>query len=109
MNAAPGAAASQFRPLLIEKRARRKQSAGSLSAEYLNGLLAEVDAALAKIDAGTSGRCETCHDPIEPDRLQATPMTRFRLDHLTGEERRAPEQDLELASRIRGPRGRRLP
>jgi sigma-B regulation protein RsbU (phosphoserine phosphatase) len=108
MNATPAAAASQFRPLLIEKRARLTQSAGSLSAEYLNGLLAEVDAALARIDAGTFGRCETCHDRIEPDRLLANPMTRFCLDHLTGEERRAHEQDLELASRIQSrllPRG----
>jgi sigma-B regulation protein RsbU (phosphoserine phosphatase) len=46
------------------------------------------------------GVCETCHDPIEPERLAADPLTQFCLDHLTPVEQRALEHDLELASRI---------
>jgi sigma-B regulation protein RsbU (phosphoserine phosphatase) len=52
------------------------------------------------MNAGTYGLCETCHDPIEADRLRADPLIRFCLDHLTPGEQRALEQDLDLASRI---------
>jgi sigma-B regulation protein RsbU (phosphoserine phosphatase) len=57
-----------------------------------------VDAALKRIELGTFGLCETCHEPIEPDRLIADPLVRFCLDHLTPVEQRALEQDLELAA-----------
>jgi len=71
-----------------------------MSAEYVTGLLAEVDAALQRIDNGSYGLCETCHDPIETDRLERNPLTRFCLDHLTRDELRAHEQDIELATQI---------
>jgi phosphoserine phosphatase RsbU/P len=63
-------------------------------------LLSEVDAALARMESGTFGLCETCHDPIETDRLSVDPLLRRCIDHLTAPERRVLEQDLELASRI---------
>jgi phosphoserine phosphatase RsbU/P len=66
----------------------------------LSNLLSEVDAALDRMDAGTYGLCETCHDTIEADRLLANPLEQFCLDHLTTEERRALESDLLLAARI---------
>lgn len=66
----------------------------------LERLLGEVDAALKRLADESYGLCETCHDPIEPDRLLADPLTRFCLDHLTASEQRALEQDLELAARI---------
>ena len=66
----------------------------------LSKLLGEVDAALTRMDAGTYGLCETCHDSIEADRLLANPLEQFCLDHLTTEERRALESDLLLAARI---------
>ena len=59
-----------------------------------------MDAALARIDAGTFGLCATCHDPVEADRLLADPLTQFCLDHLTPSEQRAHEQDIEMAARI---------
>ena len=39
--------------------------------------LAEVDAAIARLDAGTYGVCERCHGPIGPDRLEARPTARL--------------------------------
>ncbi len=66
----------------------------------LEDLLREIDDALARLSAGTYGLCETCHDAIEPERLQADPLVRFCLDHLTPSESRALEKDLELASRV---------
>ncbi|MBI4484665.1 MAG: SpoIIE family protein phosphatase [Acidobacteria bacterium] len=63
-------------------------------------LLQEVDAALERMEAGTFGLCEACAEPIETERLLADPLRRFCLDHLRPGERRALEQDLELASRM---------
>src|ERR1700745_2643625 len=66
----------------------------------LSQLLASVDDALRRIDEGTFGICETCHDSVEPERLLADPLVRFCLDHLTSAEQRALESDLLLAARI---------
>jgi sigma-B regulation protein RsbU (phosphoserine phosphatase) len=68
----------------------------------LQNLLQEVDSALSRIDDGSFGLCEVCHDTIEADRLLADPLVRFCLDHLTQSERRALERDLDLAARIQG-------
>ena len=100
MSATPGPAADVFRRQILERRTRLEAAAEALPAEYLNRLLDEVDAALERIDDGSYGICETCHDSIEADRLRANPMVRFCLDHLSRQELRAHEQDLELATRI---------
>jgi len=42
--------------------------------------LAEVDAAVQRIDAGTYGRCKRCGQPIDPARLDALPWTPFDLE-----------------------------
>ncbi|CAM3766276.1 TraR/DksA family transcriptional regulator [Nocardioides zeicaulis] len=38
--------------------------------------LAELDAALGRVDAGTYGSCEACGLPIAPARLEALPAAR---------------------------------
>jgi sigma-B regulation protein RsbU (phosphoserine phosphatase) len=63
-------------------------------------LLSEVDSALQRMDAGSYGICDECHEAIERDRLIEDPLLRLCLDHLTGEQRRALEGDLELAASI---------
>jgi phosphoserine phosphatase RsbU/P len=68
--------------------------------ERLLGLLREVDLALERARDGTYGLCEVCHEGIEADRLTADPLITRCLDHLTADEVRALEQDLELASRV---------
>ena len=42
--------------------------------------LADVDAALARRDAGDDGRCETCGRPIGAERLAARPAARTCID-----------------------------
>jgi phosphoserine phosphatase RsbU/P len=100
MNAASAPLIHDLRPRIIERRVRLQAAARSLSADYVNDLLAEIDATLQKIDDGSYGLCETCHDAIEADRLECNPLARFCLDHLSGEELRAHEQDLQLATQI---------
>ncbi|MGN6446119.1 TraR/DksA family transcriptional regulator [Amnibacterium sp.] len=43
--------------------------------------LAEVDAALARVDDGTYGVCAVCGDPIAPARLAARPTTDRCIRH----------------------------
>jgi sigma-B regulation protein RsbU (phosphoserine phosphatase) len=63
-------------------------------------LLREVDSAVRRIDDGSYGTCEVCHDAVEKERLIADPLVRLCLDHLSGAEQRALERDIELAARI---------
>ena len=42
--------------------------------------LADIDAALQRIEDGTYGTCEVCGEPISPDRLAAIPWTRLCID-----------------------------
>ena len=42
--------------------------------------LAEVDAALARLDAGTYGLCERCGRPVDEARLEARPEARHCID-----------------------------
>jgi sigma-B regulation protein RsbU (phosphoserine phosphatase) len=86
----------------LQSRRRRLQQAIPRAADAapLEALLHEVDSALDRMVRGTYGLCETCHDPIEPDRLMADPLLRFCLDHLTAEQQHALEDDLRLAARL---------
>ncbi|HKJ46346.1 MAG TPA: SpoIIE family protein phosphatase [Balneolales bacterium] len=68
--------------------------------KQLRRLINEVDAALHRLDEGTYGLCEICHEPIENERIINDPLVRFCLDHLQPEEQRALEEDLLIASQI---------
>ena len=43
--------------------------------------LAEVDAALARVEAGTYGICEVCGEPVPDGRLEARPTARTCVEH----------------------------
>lgn len=53
--------------------------------------LAEVDAALERIDEGTYGVCEICGEPIDAERLEVRPAARYCHEH-------QQEADAEAAS-----------
>lgn len=92
---------SVFGPQLRERRARLESVArGGARPPEVSRLLAEVDAALERLEQGSFGVCETCHDPIEPERLKVDPLLRFCLEHLTRAEQDDLQRDLELAQRI---------
>ena len=93
----------EFRNELTDRRRRLEGAvAGTGGLPQLTRLLQEVDEALQRIEVGLFGRCDTCHDDIEKDRLRIDPLIRTCLDHLTPEEQRALEQDLALATRVQG-------
>jgi phosphoserine phosphatase RsbU/P len=92
---------SYLRSELLRRHDRLESALQSPYADpSLSSLLGEVDAALARMEVGTYGLCNTCHEPIETERLLANPLLQFCLDDLTIEERRALESDLTLASSI---------
>ena len=97
----PITAYTDIRQQLHDRRRKLERASATVHApQEVTRLLQEVDAALTRMDAGIYGNCETCHDPIEPERLAADPLTRFCIDHLSMPEQRALEHDLELASHI---------
>jgi sigma-B regulation protein RsbU (phosphoserine phosphatase) len=92
---------SSTRHQLLDRRRKLRDAAERQpAAEYLSSLMEEVDAALARLDNGTFGLCDTCHEPIEHDRLASDPLLRFCIEHLSADERRSLEQDLALSARI---------
>jgi len=66
----------------------------------LRKLLQEVDSALARIDTGSFGLCDTCHDPIEDELLQADPLVRNCSGHLTEAEQRTLKRELDVAVKV---------
>jgi DnaK suppressor protein len=56
--------------------------------ETARGLLAQNELALARIDAGTYGVCESCGQPIGKARLQAFPRATLCVSCKQREERR---------------------
>ena len=91
---------AQLREQLFGRRARLQAASAAAADSGLVELLAQVDHALAQVEAGSYGRCDVCGDPIEADRLAADPLVRFCIDHLTASQRRDLERDLETAARI---------
>src|ERR1700722_10281621 len=72
----------------------------TVSPAHLLALLTDVDSALQRLDDGTYGICTECHETVERDRLLADPLVTLCLDHLSSDEQRALERDLELAARV---------
>jgi phosphoserine phosphatase RsbU/P len=90
-----------YRPGLIERRERLQHALSETpGVADLDRLLGEVDAALDRLESGSFGLCETCHDPIEPELLGLDPLVRFCLADLSEHERHDLEQDLQVAGRI---------
>jgi RNA polymerase-binding protein DksA len=48
--------------------------------EQADAHLADIAAALEKLDAGTYGVCETCGEPIGEERLEARPAVKTCID-----------------------------
>jgi sigma-B regulation protein RsbU (phosphoserine phosphatase) len=89
-----------LRKQLLARRERLDAVLPKVPPQHLEYLIKDLDDALEKMEAGTFGICETCHESIESDRLLLDPLTRNCLDHLSAAERRALERDLDLALQV---------
>ena len=89
-----------LRSSLMDRRERLAALPAAAVAPRVAGLLAEVDAALDRLEGPDFGACARCDGHVEPDRLRANPLTTVCLECLSEDERRTLERDLELASRV---------
>ncbi len=58
--------------------------------ESLEAALARIERALAKLDEGSYGRCDSCGEEIDPARLRARPDSSLCMRCAAGGARRAP-------------------
>jgi sigma-B regulation protein RsbU (phosphoserine phosphatase) len=89
-----------LRSQLVARRQRLDAALARGPAEHLQSLLQEIDQALERMQSGDFGSCDTCHEPIENERLLLDPLCRNCLDHLSPSERRSLERDLDLAFKV---------
>lgn len=89
-----------FREELQDRKQKLALAVHHSGDQSLLTLLNAVDSALERLEIGSFGLCEVCHDPIERERLLADPLVCRCLDHLTSIERERLQNDLELASQV---------
>jgi sigma-B regulation protein RsbU (phosphoserine phosphatase) len=90
-----------LRGQLLERRVRLETAvADDGGAAQIRHLLEEVDAALARMEDETYGLCLVCQDTVEAERIIADPLVCVCLGCLSAKQRRALEEDLELAAHI---------
>ena len=59
-----------------------------------------IDDAISKVDSKTLGKCEVCHDDVETELLEIDYNACVCIEHLSEEERRNLESELELAQSV---------
>src|SRR5689334_17228958 len=96
----PGTVGEVQQQLYDRRQRLESASVQDGDASQIRDLLQQVDAALERVQRGTFGICETCHESIEPERLARDPLIRYCLDHLGPAERQILQADLDLASVI---------
>jgi sigma-B regulation protein RsbU (phosphoserine phosphatase) len=62
--------------------------------------LQTLDAALAKAENQTLGKCEVCHEYIEVDRLEMDFTVSVCLDHYSAEQKQQLESELQLSHKL---------
>ena len=75
----------------------------------VRGHLAEVEAALARVEAGSYGVCEECGSPIGDARLEALPVARLCIACATESRRAPPSAVVRRPAPSRSRRGRCRP
>jgi len=59
-----------------------------------------IEEAIAKADSKTLGKCEVCHEDVDTELLEVDYTACVCLEHLSEEERRHLESELELAQNV---------
>ena len=59
-----------------------------------------IDEAITKADSKTLGKCEVCHEDVDPELLEVDYTASVCIDHLSERERRQLEGELELAQNV---------
>jgi RNA polymerase-binding transcription factor DksA len=73
---------------------------GPSTVQSVEARLDGINAVLLKADAKTLGQCDICHGEVDPELLEVDYTASVCIDHLSEEERRHLENELELAQRV---------
>jgi phosphoserine phosphatase RsbU/P len=86
----------------LEARKQRLDAAilRSGQSDEVERLMQEVDHALERMERGTYGICESCHEFIGEERLLVDPLATYCVEHLNIAQQRELQADLEMASQI---------
>jgi sigma-B regulation protein RsbU (phosphoserine phosphatase) len=79
---------------------KRKILLGPSTEQSVHDRLDVIDEAISKADSRTLGKCEVCHEDVEPELLEVDYTACVCLEHLSKEERRNLESELELAKDV---------
>jgi len=79
---------------------KKKVLLGPSTEQSVHARLDVIDDAISKADSRTLGKCEVCHEDVEPELLEVDYTARVCLEHLSDEERRNLENELELAQDV---------
>ena len=73
---------------------------GGTSVNEVLKVVSELKETLEKMDQGSFGRCDVCHEDVDPSRLEMDYTASVCLEHLNEAQRRSLERDLELAGKV---------
>ena len=73
---------------------------GPLTEQAVEAHLGTIEHSIERAEAGTLGCCQICHETVETDLLEVDYTARFCLEHLSVEEARQLQAELELAQTV---------
>jgi len=79
---------------------KKKVLLGPSTEKSVHARLDVIDEAISKAEAKTLGKCEVCHEVVEPELLEIDYTACVCLEHLSKEERHQLESELELAQDV---------
>ena len=79
---------------------KKKVLLGPSNEQSVHACLDVIEDAISKADSKTLGKCEVCHEVVETELLEVDYTASVCIEHLSKEERRHLESELELAQDV---------
>jgi sigma-B regulation protein RsbU (phosphoserine phosphatase) len=79
---------------------KKKILLGPSTERSVKARLDVINDTISKADSKTLGKCEVCHEDVEPELLEVDYTARVCLEHLSKEDRHHLESELELAKDV---------
>ena len=79
---------------------KKKVLLGPSTEQSVRTRLDVIDDTISKADSGTIGKCDVCHGEIETELLEVDYTASVCIEHLSEQERRNLESELELAQEV---------
>jgi len=83
-----------------DQSTRKDVHLGGTSVNDVLKVISELKETLEKINRGSFGICEVCHEDVDTSRLEMDYTASVCLEHMNEVQRRSLERDLELAGKV---------